>query len=82
MGCLDRCSTASTAAIEVRQDAHDEYNERLQARHGGDGLEPPDASRRSWYRNDDGEIYILSPWRLVDYWAWTKAPDPEHFELT
>ena len=27
----------------------------------------------SWYRNASGRIYILSPWRLVDYWAWTRA---------
>ena len=33
------------------------------------------------YRPDEGEIYILSPWRLVDYWSWTKAPDPAHMEL-
>ena len=38
--------------------------------------------QHSWYRNDDGDIYILSPWRLVDYWRWTRAPEPDDFILT
>ena len=25
------------------------------------------------------KIHVLSPWRLVDYWTWTKAPDPDDF---
>ena len=37
--------------------------------------------RHSWYRNDAGRIFILSPWRLVDYWSWTRAPDPADFAL-
>ena len=54
------------------------------------------ACRRSWTRwcghtrpsatagtgVPTGRIYGLSPWRLVDYWAWTKAPDLTEFELT
>ena len=36
----------------------------------------------SWYKNSEGKIHILSPWRLVDYWAWTKAPDLRDFELS
>ena len=35
--------------------------------------------RSSWYRNDAGKIYILSPWRLVDYWTWTRNADPEDY---
>ena len=35
----------------------------------------------SWYRNDDGQIYILSPWRLVDFWTWTQAPDLDDYVL-
>jgi 4-hydroxyacetophenone monooxygenase len=38
--------------------------------------------RHSWYRNDDGKIFILSPWRLVDYWSWTRQPAAEEFVWT
>ena len=27
-------------------------------------------------------IFILSPWRLVDYWDWTREPDLDAFELS
>ena len=30
----------------------------------------------SWYKAADGHVYVLSPWRLVDYWRMTAAPDP------
>jgi len=38
--------------------------------------------RSSWYRNAEGRIYILSPWRLVDYWTWTRTPDLADFTIT
>jgi 4-hydroxyacetophenone monooxygenase len=28
-----------------------------------------------------GEVHILSPWRLVDYWAWTREPNPDDFVI-
>jgi 4-hydroxyacetophenone monooxygenase len=24
-------------------------------------------------------VHTLSPWRLVDYWTWTRQPDPDDF---
>jgi 4-hydroxyacetophenone monooxygenase len=27
-------------------------------------------------------VHSLSPWRLVDYWAWTRAPEPDDFVIT
>jgi 4-hydroxyacetophenone monooxygenase len=79
MGCI-RAVTAGPASIECRQDAHDEYNERLQAELDTMVWSHP-SIRHSWYRNDEGRIYILSPWRLVDYWRWTRAPDLADFEV-
>ncbi|BCI53366.1 monooxygenase [Mycolicibacterium litorale] len=37
--------------------------------------------KHSFYKNSHGEIYTLSPWRLVDYWTWTRTPDPKDFEI-
>jgi 4-hydroxyacetophenone monooxygenase len=80
MGCLATLLGDDVSVMEVRRDAHDTYNERLQARMQEMVWSHP-SIKTSWYRNAEGETYILSPWRLVDYWAWTKAPDPEHFDL-
>lgn len=77
-GLLKRMSNENLRSIEVHQDVCDEYNERLQAE-----LEMTvwthHSIKNSWYKNSAGKVRILSPWRLVDYWAWTKAPDPNDF---
>jgi 4-hydroxyacetophenone monooxygenase len=36
---------------------------------------------RSWDKNAAGKVLTTSPWRLVDYWGWTKTPDLADFEL-
>ena len=33
----------------------------------------------SFYKNAAGEVHGLSPWRLVDYWSWTRTPDFDDF---
>lgn len=33
----------------------------------------------SFYKNAYGEVYTLSPWRLVDYWGWTRAVNAADF---
>ncbi len=35
--------------------------------------------RAPFYKNAAGEIHRLSPWRLVDYWAWTREAGPGDF---
>jgi 4-hydroxyacetophenone monooxygenase len=74
MGCLGALLTGAHRSMECRVDVHDAYNERLQAELDTMVWSHP-SIRSSWYRNPEGRIYILSPWRLVDYWAWTRAPD-------
>jgi 4-hydroxyacetophenone monooxygenase len=38
--------------------------------------------KHSYYKNAHGEVHTLSPWRLVDYWTWTRTPDPDDFVVT
>jgi 4-hydroxyacetophenone monooxygenase len=57
-----------------------EYFERLQAELAG-MVWSDEAVEHSWYKAADGHIYGLSPWRLVDFWDWTRAPDPDDFVL-
>ena len=35
-----------------------------------------------WSMNPEGRIYVLSPWRLVDCWTWTREPDLDDFVIT
>jgi hypothetical protein len=68
MGAIEQLLTGGHQTMEVRQEVHDEYNERLQEQLAKMVWSHP-SIRSSWYRNDAGEIYILSPWR----W-WTTGP--------
>jgi 4-hydroxyacetophenone monooxygenase len=81
MGCLATVIGGGHAAMECRQDVHDDYNVRLQAELDTMVWSHPSIAH-SWYRGPDGRIYILSPWRLVDYWRWTRQPDLADFVLT
>jgi 4-hydroxyacetophenone monooxygenase len=81
MGCLAELVGRTNASMECRREVHDEYNERLQAELDTMVWSHP-SIRSSWYRNPEGRIYILSPWRLVDYWDWTREPDLDDFVIT
>ena len=36
----------------------------------------------SWYKNSKGRVITTSPWRLVDYWGWTREPKLADYELS
>jgi 4-hydroxyacetophenone monooxygenase len=79
-GCLDLLA-AGARTLEPRQDVHDAYHRRTQDELKG-LVWSHESIRHSWFKNPDGDIHVLSPWRLVDYWAWTKRPDPDDFVTT
>jgi 4-hydroxyacetophenone monooxygenase len=36
----------------------------------------------TYYRNPKGRVVSVMPWRLVDYWGMTRAPDLDEYNLT
>jgi 4-hydroxyacetophenone monooxygenase len=80
LGCLKLLLERGSASLEVRPEVHDEYNERLAEALSRMVWSHP-SIRSSWYRNAEGRVTVLSPWRLLDYWRWTKEPRPEEFRL-
>jgi 4-hydroxyacetophenone monooxygenase len=78
MDCIHRVLASGARTIEVRKDAHDEYVERY--RHEIDQLVWSHPSiEHSHYKNPQGKIFTLSPWRLELYWEWTRAADPDQY---
>jgi 4-hydroxyacetophenone monooxygenase len=83
--CQVRYVTACIAALlrdglsvmECRREVHDAYAARFDARH--DLMVWSHPSENSWYKNASGRVLTTSPWRLVDYWGWTRRPDPADF---
>jgi 4-hydroxyacetophenone monooxygenase len=79
VSCLAELLRAGRSAIECRRDVHDAYAARFDARH--ETMVWSHRGAGSWYKNAAGKIVTTSPWRLVDYWGWTKAPDLADYEL-
>ena len=65
-------------AMEPRQDRCDDWHARSQAELKTLVWAQP-SIEHSFYKNADGEIHGLSPWRLVDYWRWTKHADLDDY---
>jgi 4-hydroxyacetophenone monooxygenase len=53
--------------MECRQQVHDEYAVRFDARHAQLVWSHP--GMNSWYKNAHGRVLTTSPRRLVDYWG-------------
>lgn len=60
-------------SLEVLQSAHDAFNERVDAQHAKMVWAHPGVG--SWYKNAKGRVFATSPWRLLDYWNFTRTID-------
>jgi 4-hydroxyacetophenone monooxygenase len=77
--CLALLVERGDAAMDCRQDVHDEYNARVDAEHEQMVWRHPRV--HSYYNNDDGRVVTNAPWRLLDYWHMTREPAPDDFEF-
>lgn len=76
--CLEALITTGAAAMEPRRDRTEEWHERSQREIKTLVWSQP-SIQHTFFKNAAGEIHGLSPWRLVDYWTWTKEPNLEDF---
>jgi 4-hydroxyacetophenone monooxygenase len=76
--CLDHLIAGGHRFMEPRQDKTDDWVRRSQEEMRKMVWSQPSIAH-SFYKNSSGEVYTLSPWRLVDYWTWTRRPDPSDF---
>ena len=79
--CLEALIDGEHRAMEPRQEVYDDWHARTQAEITTYVWSHP-SIEHSFFKNADGEIHGLSPWRLVDYWAWTKEPDLSDFTFS
>ncbi|MBI3214275.1 MAG: NAD(P)/FAD-dependent oxidoreductase [Mycobacterium sp.] len=81
MACLDLLIAAGATAMEPRQDRYAQWYERCQAELTKTVWAQP-TIKHSFYKNADGLVHSLSPWRLVDFWDWTRSPDPDDYVIS
>ena len=78
--CLVEMAERGIRSMEPRQDRLDDWYERSQAELEAMVWSSP-AIEHSFYKNDEGVVHGLSPWRLVDFWDWTRGVDLDDFVL-
>lgn len=80
MGCIDLLLASGRRTMEPRQQAYDDWYQRCQAELKTMVWSQPSITH-SFYKDARGVVHSLSPWRLVDFWAWTREPDAADYVL-
>ncbi len=78
--CLLNMIQGEIAAIDVRQEAHDDYIRKVDREH--EQLIWTHPGMTTYYRNRRGRVFSAMPWRFVDYWAMTHDPDFSQYRQT
>jgi 4-hydroxyacetophenone monooxygenase len=78
LGCIKVLLEGGHAALDCKPEVNEAFNERLDEALSKLVLSHP--GETSWYKNSKGRVTATSPWRLVDYWAWTREPDLDDYE--
>lgn len=76
---LHRMQTEGIAVLECRSEVCDRYNAEVDARHARMVWTHP--AMQNWYRNDDGRVVAVLPWRITDYWSMTHQVDLDDFDV-
>jgi 4-hydroxyacetophenone monooxygenase len=78
--CLRLLLETGHRALEVRDEAHDEYNAWIDE--GNRRRVWSVAGVNSWYKNEFGRSAQNWPFSLPEYWRQTRRPDPRAYELS
>ncbi|HEY5109542.1 MAG TPA: NAD(P)/FAD-dependent oxidoreductase [Acidimicrobiales bacterium] len=78
--CLESLLAGGHSTMEPRPERYEDWHERSQREMRGLVWSQP-SIEHSFFKNSAGEIHVLSPWRIVDYWTWTREPDLADFVL-
>ncbi|HTT42779.1 MAG TPA: NAD(P)/FAD-dependent oxidoreductase [Steroidobacteraceae bacterium] len=78
--CIQALLESGARAMDCKPEVHEDYTRRLIAELETLVWSHPAAN--SWYRNRAGRVVTTSPWRLADYWKWTRAPNLSDYILT
>ena len=78
--CLELLIAGEHRYLEPRREKEQDWLARSQSEMAKMVWSQP-SIKHSFYKNADGDVYTLSPWRLVDYWAWTRTPDRNDFVI-
>lgn len=76
--CLAKLVEDNLQSVEPTPEAAAEWHRRTQAEIKQMVWSHPSV-KHSYFKNPDGEIHTVSPWRLNEYWAAVREPDWSQF---
>lgn len=76
--CLEHLAEADLHSLEPIAEAATAWHQRTQAEIQKMVWSHP-AVKHTYFKNPDGEIHTVSPWRLPEYWAAVREPDWSQF---
>jgi 4-hydroxyacetophenone monooxygenase len=79
--CLAKLAEPAVHSIEPTAEAAADWHQRTQNEIKQMVWSHP-AVKHSYFKNSDGEIHTVSPWRLNEYWSATREPDWSNFEVS
>ncbi|MUM18077.1 SidA/IucD/PvdA family monooxygenase [Mycobacterium sp. CBMA271] len=79
--CLERLAGDSALSMEPAEQPAAEWHRRTQDQIKKMVWSHP-AIEHSYFKNDDGEIHTVSPWRLPEYWHAVRRPDWSEYVFT
>ena len=80
MGCIDLLLADGKTSMEPTPARYNDWYKRCQAELKT-MVWSQSTIKHSFYKDARGVVHSLSPWRLVDFWAWTREPDPADFVM-
>ncbi|WP_176475084.1 flavin-containing monooxygenase [Dietzia natronolimnaea] len=78
MDALQLMRSENLGVMECRSEVNERYNEAVDRQHAQMVWTHP--AMENWYRNPDGRVVSVLPWRINDYWAMTNHVDPSDFQ--
>ncbi|MEZ0364519.1 flavin-containing monooxygenase [Mycobacterium sp. pUA109] len=78
--CLDRLAQPKVRSLEPTAAATAAWHARTQREIAKMVWSQPSV-KHSYFKNSDGEIHTVSPWRLTEYWSAVREPDWSQFVL-
>ncbi|QBJ95766.1 NAD(P)/FAD-dependent oxidoreductase [Rhodococcus sp. ABRD24] len=73
MDVITQMADGDLGAVECRSDVCERYVESVDDAHSKMVWTHP--GMNNWYRNEDGRVVAVLPWRIIDYWNMTRTAD-------
>ncbi len=79
MSLLTQMFDRKIAAVDVREEVHDAYNDKVDSTHAHMIWTYPGVD--GYYRSSKGRIVVNNPFRILDVWTMTEAADLDDYHL-